>query len=206
MKSGGPFAPAFAARKAHLSIKFHAENPPPSLSPERAKVARFCSARSRTIPPLPWQTFALPCSLVQNIRDLVEPAALVADAREDVAHGLPEPRSPVAHRHPGGDGQPAGLDNNDQFAPALRAFANPDMEPEQAFPALRGCPDDDQDALGFRLHPRLPVNSIRPDVEVAVRREIPALPTGLFLLPARRDTRDHARRQVWRVCPKDDDI
>ena len=38
--------------------------PPPSLSPERAKVAKFYSARSRIIPPLPWQTFALPFSLV----------------------------------------------------------------------------------------------------------------------------------------------
>ena len=36
--------------------------PPPSLSPERAKVAKFYSARSRIIPPLPWQTFALPFS------------------------------------------------------------------------------------------------------------------------------------------------
>lgn len=36
--------------------------PPPFLSPERAKVAKFYSARSKTIPPLPWQTFAQPFS------------------------------------------------------------------------------------------------------------------------------------------------
>ena len=36
--------------------------PPPSLSPERAKVAKFYSARSKTIPPLPWQNCALPFS------------------------------------------------------------------------------------------------------------------------------------------------
>lgn len=40
--------------------------PPPSLSPERAKVAKFYSARSKTIPPLPWQTFALPFSAVYS--------------------------------------------------------------------------------------------------------------------------------------------
>ena len=34
--------------------------PPPSLPPERAKVADFYAARSETIPPLPWQTFAPP--------------------------------------------------------------------------------------------------------------------------------------------------
>jgi hypothetical protein len=36
--------------------------PPPSLLPERAKVADFYSAGSGTIPPLPWQTFAPPFS------------------------------------------------------------------------------------------------------------------------------------------------
>jgi hypothetical protein len=34
--------------------------PPPSLSPERAKLAEFYSARSATITPLPWQSFAPP--------------------------------------------------------------------------------------------------------------------------------------------------
>ena len=32
--------------------------PPPSLSPERAKVADFYADRSGIIPPLPWKTFA----------------------------------------------------------------------------------------------------------------------------------------------------
>jgi len=36
--------------------------PPPSLLPERAKVAEFYSAGSGTIPPLPWQTFPPPFS------------------------------------------------------------------------------------------------------------------------------------------------
>jgi hypothetical protein len=36
--------------------------PPPSPKPERAKVAEFYSARSATITPLPWQSFAPPFS------------------------------------------------------------------------------------------------------------------------------------------------
>src|SRR5215469_10763172 len=36
--------------------------PPPSLTPERAKVAEFYSAGSGTIPPLPWHTFPPPFS------------------------------------------------------------------------------------------------------------------------------------------------
>ena len=53
--------------------------PPPSLSPERAKVAKFYSARSRIIPPLPWQTFALPFStgFVEGITIGIEGAKLV---------------------------------------------------------------------------------------------------------------------------------
>lgn len=35
---------------------------PPSLSPERVKVADYHAARSRIIPPLPWPTFAPPFS------------------------------------------------------------------------------------------------------------------------------------------------
>jgi len=39
---------------------------PPSLSPEKAKVADFYAARSRIIPPLPWKTFAPPFSQMQD--------------------------------------------------------------------------------------------------------------------------------------------
>jgi hypothetical protein len=45
---------------------------PPSLSPERAKVAEFYSAGSGTIPPLPWQIFPPPFSPVGlGRRDIV---------------------------------------------------------------------------------------------------------------------------------------
>src|SRR5271168_3762951 len=46
---------------------------PPSLSPERAKVAEFYSAGSGTIPPLPWQTFPPPFSAPANNKDLHRP-------------------------------------------------------------------------------------------------------------------------------------
>ncbi len=41
--------------------------PPPSLSPERAKVAEFYSARSATITPLPWSTFTPLFSVEMNV-------------------------------------------------------------------------------------------------------------------------------------------
>src|SRR6056297_772104 len=46
---------------------------PPSLSPERVKVADYYAARSRLIPPLPWQTFAPPFSV--HCKDRQEVAA-----------------------------------------------------------------------------------------------------------------------------------
>ena len=46
--------------------------PPPSLPPERAKVAEFYSASSGTIPPLPWQTFPPPFSSTSGHLDIFE--------------------------------------------------------------------------------------------------------------------------------------
>ena len=53
-------AQAASTRGAHLPIKFHDQNTPALLSPEKAKAAKFHSVRSKTIPPVAWQTFALP--------------------------------------------------------------------------------------------------------------------------------------------------
>ena len=54
------FAHAASTRGAHFPIKFHDQNTVARLSSEKAKAARFYSARSKSIPPVAWQTFALP--------------------------------------------------------------------------------------------------------------------------------------------------
>jgi hypothetical protein len=60
-----------------------------------------------------------------------------------------------------------------------------------------GCgADDDENAFRFRLHPRLQIDAVRPDVDIAASREIPALPATMLLLPGLDQTSDHARRQV----------
>ena len=132
----------------------------------------------------------------------MEPAALVAGAREHLVDRLPEPQCPITDSHLRGHGQPAGLDADQQFTPALRAFADPDMEAEQFLPALGRRPDDHQDTLGLWFHPRLQIDAISPNVDVAPRGEIPALPAIIFLLPARREPRNHAWRQVRCVRPE----
>jgi len=53
-------AHAFRTSQANLPIQVHRENAPALPEPERAKVADFYAARSATITPLPWSTFAPP--------------------------------------------------------------------------------------------------------------------------------------------------
>ena len=127
---------------------------------------------------------------------IVEPTALILRAREDFIDRLPEPKSTVPDSHLRGDCQPASLDADQQLAPALRTFADPDMEAEQLLPALRRRPDDHEDTLGLGFHPRLQVDPISPDVDVAARRQITALPAVVFLLPTGGEARDDAGRQV----------
>ena len=86
--------------------------PPPSLSPERAKVAKFYSARSKTIPPLPWQTFALPFSIPAGrqqfihrlavmrggVAEVIAPDQLVFSVQIEVVHGAVMRRAVLARR------------------------------------------------------------------------------------------------------------
>ena len=54
---------------------------PPSLPPERAKVADFYAARSRLIPPLPWPTFPPPFSVPAVLDPLSAAEGRVPDRR-----------------------------------------------------------------------------------------------------------------------------
>ena len=76
------------------------------------------------------------------------------------------------------------------------------MEAEEFLPTLGRRPDDHEDALGLGFHPRLQVNPVSPDVDVAARRQITALPAVVFLLPTGGEARDDAGRQVRGVCPE----
>jgi hypothetical protein len=60
-------------------------------------------------------------------------------------------------------------------------------------------PEDDQHALGLRLHPGVEIDAVRPDVDVSPGREVAALPAVIFLLPLAGQPRDHVRREVRRV-------
>ena len=97
----------------------------------------------------------------------MQPAALVARAGEDLVERLPEAERPVADRDLGRDGQAAPLHLDQQFAPALGAFAHADLEADQFLLALRRGADQHEHALGLVLHPGLQVDAVGPDVDVA---------------------------------------
>ena len=134
--------------------------------------------------------------LVQHVGGLVHGAALMPGRRRDLLQRLPEAERPVAGGQLGRDGQAARLEVNQQLPPALRALAHADLEADQFLPALRRRPDQHQHALGLRLHPRLQVDAVRPDVDVAPRRQVAPLPARVVGLPLAPQPRDHRGRQV----------
>ena len=51
----------------------------------------------------------------------------MAGARKPVIDRLPDPKSAVPDSHFRGNGQPSGLDADQQLPPVLRAFADPEV-------------------------------------------------------------------------------
>src|ERR1700678_3312286 len=54
-------------------------------------------------------------------------------------------------------------------------------------------------AFGLRLHARLQIDAVRPDVDVMARRQIALLPSPIFVLPFALEARDHCHGKVGRV-------
>src|SRR6056297_414698 len=95
-----------------------------------------------------------------------------------------------------------GLDVDQELPPALRALAQADLEADQLLPAFRRGSENDQHALGLRLHAGLQVDAVGPDADVSAGREIAALPAVVLRLPLPGQARDDGRRQVRRVLPQ----
>ncbi len=87
---------------------------------------------------------------------------------------LQEPRAPTATA--GAATSPLHVDQ--QFAPALRAFAHADGKADQFLPALRRGADRHRHALGLILQPGLEVG-----LDVAARRHVARLPALVLGLP-----------------------
>jgi len=107
----------------------------------------------------------------------VNPTALVAGPRKDLLDRLPGSERAVADGQVRRDLEPAPLDVEEEFTPALRALAHPGLEADE-------------------IHAGLQVDPVRPHIDVASRREIALVPGVVFGLPLRRRSRDHRRRQI----------
>ena len=137
--------------------------------------------------------------LIEHVAGLVQPAALVSRAGIELVERLPEAKGAVADRNFGRDGKAAALHLDQEFAPALGALPDTDLEPDEFLPALGRRANQHQHALGMLLHPGVQVDAIRPDVEVAPCREVAPLPMFVLGLPFGRQPGDDRRRQVRRV-------
>src|SRR5271166_3975057 len=72
-------------------------------------------------------------------------------------------------------------------------------ETDQLLLALGRGANQHQHAFGLWLHPRLQIDTVRPHVNVAARRQIALLPPLILVFPLALEPGDHRRREVRRV-------
>jgi len=77
-------------------------------------------------------------NFVQYVGGLVNPTPLVPGVRKDLLDGLPKAERAVADRQVGRDLEPALLDVDEEFAPALCALPHPGLEARPFLLALGG--------------------------------------------------------------------
>src|ERR1700710_1667832 len=115
---------------------------------------------------------------------------------------LPEAKRAIADGQFGSVRQAALLEIDEQFAPTLRALANPNLQADQLLAAFRRRADQNQHAFGLILHPGLQINAVRPDIDVASGGKVALLPAAIVPLPFARQPGDDRRRQVRSVPAK----
>ena len=119
--------------------------------------------------------------------------------RQRLVEGFPKAKRAIADGQLRRDRQTSRLQIDEQFPPALRALPHACLEADQFLDALGRRADQNQHAFGLRLHARLQIDAVRPDVDVAARRQIAILPSPIFVFPLALEPRDHRRREIGRV-------
>ncbi len=137
--------------------------------------------------------------LVQDVRGFVHPAALLARRRPDLAERLPEAERAVGDGELRGDRQTAPLQIEQQLAPVLRALAGAVGEADQLLLALRRRADNHEHALLLVFEPRLQIDAVGPDVDVAPGRQVALLPARVLVDPNLLQPRDRRGRQARRI-------
>jgi hypothetical protein len=109
------------------------------------------------------------------------PSSAARAFRPDLAGGFPEAERAIGDDEPRRNVEPAPLQIKQQIAPVVRALAGTIGEADQFLAAFRRRTDQHEDALLFVLEPRLQMDAIGPDVNVALRRQISLLPHGVLV-------------------------
>jgi hypothetical protein len=123
-----------------------------------------------------------------------------ARIRPDLPRRLPETERPVAGGELGIDHEAVLVPQaNQQLVPRLLALAEAVLDRQELLLAAGVGADQDQDALPLVLEPGREVDAIRPDVHVALGRQITPLPAPMLVLPGARQAADGRRRQAGRV-------
>ena len=107
--------------------------------------------------------------LVEHVGCFVQPASLMPRRRKRFLQRLPEAKRAVAHREFRRVRKAARLQIDQQFLPTLRALAKAGLEADQLLLAFGRGADQDQHAFGLRLHARLKIDAIGPEIDIAAR-------------------------------------
>src|ERR1051325_11687659 len=137
--------------------------------------------------------------LVEHVCRLVNPAALTARLGPHFLDRLPEAQRGVGNRELGPDREPPSLQIEQQLLPGSRALAQAVDEADELLRAFRRRADDDEQALRIVLEPGLHVDAVGPEVDVALRREIPLQPARVFVRPGVLEPGDARGRKAARL-------
>jgi hypothetical protein len=134
----------------------------------------------------------------------VNPAPLLPGGGPDLARRLPEAERAVAGGEPGIDHEAVLVAQPDQqLVPGLLALAETVVDREQLSLAARVGADQDQDAPAVVLEARREVDPIGPNnVDVALGRQVAALPALVLVLPGGNQAAERGRRKAGRIRPE----
>src|SRR5262249_3553510 len=86
-----------------------------------------------------------------------------------------------------------------KLPPALGALPEAVLDRQQLLATLHVGTDDHQDAVPIVLEPRREVDAVRPEIDIAPRREVALLPVLVLVLPGCRQASHGRRREPGRV-------
>ena len=127
----------------------------------------------------------------------MHPTSLLPDGGPDLSRRLPEAEGAVTGGKLGVDDEAVLVAQPDQqLVPALLALPEAVVERQELLLAARVSADQNQDALAVVLEPGREADPVRPDVDVAFRRQIAGRPALMLVLPGGHQAADRRRRKA----------